>query len=171
MCITIAIAQLQYHCKITYKLVKFELITRQAVFCLANQHEQNFIHIATSKPFDKVPHKRLLAKIELYGIRGRVLKWLESFLSNYSQVVTSGSFYSACEVISGPILFLLYINDITEGNSSEMKFFADDCLIYKVIHSTVDHQTLQQDFTTLSKWADKWQMAFNIISKKFEPSY
>ena len=43
-----------------------------------------------------------------------------------------------------------------------MKLFADDCLIYKVIHSTVDHQTFQQDLTTLSKWADEWQMEFNI---------
>ena len=43
-----------------------------------------------------------------------------------------------------------------------MKLFAGDFLIYKVIHGTEDHQTLQQDLTTLSKWADKWQMAFNI---------
>ena len=44
--------------------------------------------------------------------------------------------------------------------------FADDCLIYKVIHSSTDHQTLQQDLTILSKWADKWQMAFNISKCK-----
>jgi len=47
-----------------------------------------------------------------------------------------------------------------------MKLFANDCLIYRVIHSTADHQALQQDLTTLSKWADKWQMAFNISKCK-----
>ena len=47
-----------------------------------------------------------------------------------------------------------------------MKLFADDCLIYKVIRNPVDHQTLQQDLATLSKWAEKWQMAFNISKCK-----
>ena len=47
-----------------------------------------------------------------------------------------------------------------------MKLFADDCLIYRVIHSTADHQALQQDLITLSKWAHKWQMAFNISKCK-----
>ena len=81
---------------------------------------------------------------------------------------------SPCDVISGvpqgsvlrPTLFLLYINDITEGINSQMKLFADDCLIYRVIHNTEDHQALQRDLTTLSKWADKWQMAFNISKCK-----
>ena len=110
-----------------------------------------------SKAFDKVPHKRLLSKIEFYGIRGKILQWLESFLSNrYQQVVVDGSFSNYCKVTSGvpqgsvlgPTLFLLYINDITEGISSQMKLFADDCLIY---NSSTDHQTLQQDLTILSK--------------------
>ena len=69
-----------------------------------------------SKAFDKVPHGRLLSKIESYGITGKVFKWLESFLSNRSQqVIANGSFYSPSEVISGvlqgsvlgPTLFLL----------------------------------------------------------------
>ena len=100
---------------------------------------------------------------------------MESFLSNRSQqVIVNGSFSSPCDAISGvpqgsvlgPTLFLLYINDITEGINSQMKLFADDCLIYRVIHNTEDHQALQRDLTTLSKWADKWQMAFNISKCK-----
>ena len=94
--------------------------------------------------------------------------------NRYQQVVVDGSFSNYCKVTSGvpqgsvlgPTLFLLYINDITEGISSQMKLFVDDCLIYKVIHSSTDHQTLQQDLTILSKWADKWQMAFNISKCK-----
>ena len=48
-----------------------------------------------------------------------------------------------------------HMNDITEGINSQMKLFADDCLIFRAIHSTADHQVLEQDLTTLSKWVDK----------------
>ena len=96
--------------------------------------------------------------------QGKVLKWLESFLSNHSQqVIVNDLFYSPCEVIFGvlqgsvlgPTLFLLYINDITKGISSQMKLIADDCLMYRVIHYTADHHSLQQGLTKLSKWTDK----------------
>ena len=73
-------------------------------------------------------------------------------------------FSSPCEVIFGLpqgsvlglTLFLLHINDITEGINSQIKLITDDCLMYRVIHYTADHQALQQDQTTLSEWADKW---------------
>ena len=84
-------------------------------------------------------------------------------LSNHSQqVIINDLFYSPCEVIFGVLqglvlgstLFLLYINDITtKGISSQMKLIT--YIIARVIHSTADHQSLQQDLTTLSKWADK----------------
>ena len=62
----------------------------------------NKLQVNVSILFDKVPHKRLLAKIEFYGIRGKVLKWLEFFVNNHSQqVVVNGSFSSPCQVVSG----------------------------------------------------------------------
>ena len=85
-------------------------------------------------------------------------------------MVVDGCFSSPCKVSSGvpqgsvlgPTLFLLYINDISEGIHSQIKLFADDCLVYRNVQTSTDQQILQQDLNTLMKWADKWQMKFNI---------
>ena len=124
-----------------------------------------------AKAFDKVPHLRLLHKLEFYGIRGCLLNWIKSFLTNRTQqVVVEGSVSSSCEVTSGvpqgsvlgPALFLIYINDITENINSQIRLFADDCLIYRPINSIEDHLILQNDLHTLVDWSNKWQMEFNI---------
>ena len=62
----------------------------------------------------------------------------------------------------GPVLFLIFINDITEHIDSQIRLFADDCLVYRIIHSPEDHITLQKGLTMLTNWAEKWQMEFNI---------
>ena len=76
-----------------------------------------------------------------------------------------------------PILFLLYINDINANIQSSIRLFADDSIIYRKINSNIDHQILQTDLIQLEKWADKWQMQFNIsqcvhlpITNKTKPS-
>ena len=124
-----------------------------------------------SKAFDKVPHQRLLHKLEFYGITGDTLSWLAAFLSDRSQQVTiNGALSSPCKVNSGvpqgsvlgPTLFLVYINDIANGIQSQLRLFADDYIIYRTINTSEDHTTLQQDLNQLSKWATTWQMEFNI---------
>ena len=79
--------------------------------------------------------------------------------------------------VLGPILFLLYINDINENVQSSIRLFADDSIIYRKINSNIDHQILQTDLTELEKWSDKWQMQFNLskcvhlpITNKTKPS-
>ena len=62
----------------------------------------------------------------------------------------------------GPVVFLIFINDITEHIDSRIHLFVDDCLIYRIIHSPEDHTILQKDLTILANWAGKWQMEFNI---------
>ena len=62
----------------------------------------------------------------------------------------------------GPILFLMYINDINENVQSSIRLFADDSIIYRKINSNIDHQILQTYLTELEKWSDKWQMLFNL---------
>lgn len=126
-----------------------------------------------SKAFDSVPHRRLHAKLQSYGINGRVLAWITAFLSNRCQRVTlKGSQSSWKSVTSGvpqgtvlgPLLFLIYINDIVENLSSEIRLFADDCILYREIRLPADNLAMQKDIDTLHNWSLLWQMSFN--SKK-----
>ena len=84
-----------------------------------------------SKAFDVVPHKRLLNKLDFYGIRGNALMWIEAFLAGRTQVVVDGEMSDIAPVTSGvpqssvlgPILFLTYINDMPESVSSRLSPF------------------------------------------------
>jgi len=116
-----------------------------------------------SKAFDSVPHKRLITKLHAYGIRNNILKWISTFLTSRRQrVVVNGCQSSWLPVASGvpqgtvlgPLLFLLYINDITCSINSEVRLFADDCIVYRTITNTLDSTILQQDIDTFQTWAD-----------------
>ena len=63
--------------------------------------------------------------------------------------------------VLGPLLFLLFVTDITDGISSSVRLFADDCLIYREINSQEDSAKLQEDLDKLVKWSHTWQMSFN----------
>ena len=139
--------------------------------------------------FDKFPHKRLLSKLASYryGITGNTHNWITYFLSNCKRRVSvNGALSDITDVTSGvlqgsvlgPILFLLYINDINENVQLSVRLFADDSIIYRNINSKSDHQILQTDLIQLEKWSDKWQMQFNIskcvhlpITNKTKPRY
>ena len=96
-----------------------------------------------SKALDKVPHKHLNNKLNWYDIRGDTLQWITDFLSSRSQrVVLDGATSDSASVLSmvpqgtvlGPILFLIYINDLPdEIVNSTVCLFADDCIIYRPI--------------------------------------
>ena len=64
--------------------------------------------------------------------------------------------------VLGPLLFLLYINDIDNGISSQLRLFADDCLIYRPIQTDQHQSDLQKDLDKLSAWSDTWQLRFNV---------
>ena len=64
--------------------------------------------------------------------------------------------------VLGPVLFLLYINDITENVSSEMRLFADDSVIYRQIRNQQDQEALHLDLQRVFKWAETWDMKFNV---------
>ena len=123
------------------------------------------------KAFDTVPHAKLLQKLEYYGIDNQIIQWIRSFLTGRSQrVVLDGVFSDEVEVTSGvpqgsvigPILFLVYINDITDNVKSNVRLFADDTLIYRKIQSAGDSLILQSDLDIVSQWCRDWQLSLNI---------
>ena len=129
------------------------------------------IFLDLAKAFDSVPHERLLLKLYKNGIDGCLLDWIRHYLTGRKQrVLIRGTCSEWSPVTSGtpqgtvlgPILFLLYINDITDCITSKVKIYADDTKIYRVITDpTADIPALQSDLNNLTHWANTWQLRFN----------
>ena len=124
------------------------------------------------KAFDTPPHELLKNKLFSYGIGGKTLKWIDSFLCFRQQrVVVNGVKSDWAPVLSsvpqdtvlGPWLFSLYINDISSAIESEIRSFADDCVCYREIKDEVDTMKLQRDIYRLGSWARKWGMRFQTV--------
>ena len=139
-------------------------------------YEIDAIFLDLSKAFDTVPHARLCQKLWHYGVRGNTLLWIKDFLSERTQrVILRGHASSICKVTSGvpqgsvlgPLLFLCYINDLPQRILSTIKLYADDSLLYRIIHSDADVTILQKDIETLYHWASLWQMSFNPSKCEF----
>ena len=127
------------------------------------------------KAFDSVPHKRLLLKLERLGVSGNVLKWISSFLSNRQQrVVINGQSSEWTDVSSGvpqgsvlgPLLFIMFVNDLPDEVKSYCKLFADDAKLYKDLQNLEDFETIQNDLNKLCQWTIKWLMLFNVAKCK-----
>ena len=123
-----------------------------------------------SKAFDSVPHKRLLFKLKRYGIDDSLLLRFRNFLTNRRRVAIRGTYSSWASVksgvpqgtILGPILFLIYVSDISTKITSQIKLYADDTKLYREISDkTLDIQTLQSDLAHLHEWSKTWQLPFN----------
>ncbi|MCG8116962.1 MAG: reverse transcriptase domain-containing protein, partial [Candidatus Thiodiazotropha endolucinida] len=135
-------------------------------------HKQtDLIIMDFAKAFDKVPHRRLLYKLDYYGIRGSTHKWISSWLSGRSQqVVLDSQASDPVPVLSGvpqgsvlgPVLFLVFINDLPDNIRSSVRLFADDCVLYRDIYSPSDCRILQDDLDRLAQWEADWQMKFNV---------
>ena len=101
------------------------------------------IFLDISKAFDKVWHKGIIFKLQQNGISGKLLRVLSDFLKDRKQrVILNGQFSSWTSVnagvpqgsILGPLLFLIYINDLADGLSSNAKLFADDTSLFSIVH-------------------------------------
>ena len=123
-----------------------------------------------AKAFDKVSHARLLHKLEWYGVRGKANRWVQNFLTDRKQqVVIDGQCSKESWVTSGvpqgsvlgPILFLIYINDLPSCVHSQVRLFADDTILYRNIRNSQDECTLQRDLKSLEDWEQKWLMEFH----------
>ena len=130
----------------------------------------DIIYLDFKKAFDKVPHQRLLLKLKAHGIGNVMINWIEKWLIDRRQrVVVDGEVSNWKSVLSGvpqgsvlgPILFLIYINDLDDDITSKVLKFADDTKVFRKIKSDTDRQQLQDDLNKLTEWSEKWQMLFN----------
>ena len=124
-----------------------------------------------SKAFDRVWHRGLLLKLEVYGISGNLLSWFSSYISNRSQKVcyknsTSSAKFTHAGVpqgsVLGPLLFLLYINDIADDIQGLARLFADDTSVGNISRDlpTVIRNT-NSDLSKINTWAKIWLVKFN----------
>ena len=153
---------------VTNLLDFFETITS----CIDEGNNMDVIYLDFSKAFDKVPHARLLEKLRAHGINGKVWDWISNWLSNRKQrTVINGKTSEWSKVSSGvaqgsvlgPLLFLIYINDIDLAATliDRIIKFADDTKIGNKANNDDDFNNMQETINKLATWADTWGMAFN----------
>ena len=137
---------------------------------LQNCRQTDLVLLDFSKAFDKVNHEKLLLKLHQYGIRGNILRWVRGFLCYRSQTVAvDGEESDEVPVTSGvpqgsvlgPILFLIYINDLPDHVRSKVRLFADDTALYLTLDTPDSYNTLQKDLDNLQIWESLWDMEFN----------
>ena len=131
----------------------------------------NVIYLDFQIAFDKVPHQRLIRMLKSHGMGNSIINWVEQWLTDMRQrAVVDGEVSSWKPVLSGvpqgsvlgPILFLVYINDLEEGVTGKLLKFADDTKLFRKVKEIGDKQILQEDIDTLSKWSEKMAMLFNF---------
>ena len=127
----------------------------------------DLIYLDLLKAFDRVPHFRLLSKLENLGIKGKLLNVVDDFLTNRKlRVSVEGKFSTLKDILSGipqgsvlgPLLFLIYINDLPCYVKSFIKLFADDV---KIIANVKDRSVIDEDFKGLELWGSTWLLDFN----------
>jgi ribonuclease P/MRP protein subunit RPP40 len=147
------------------------------IICLLeNGVNVDTVYLDFAKAFDKVDHSIVIKKLSLIGIRGKVLSWIESFLTNRTQKVMVNGFLSEpAPVISGvpqgsvlgPLLFLILIGDIDRDIAeSFISSFADDTRLTRAVSGVRDASSLQTDLEKIYEWSVENNMMFN--AKKFE---
>lgn len=142
--------------------------------------EQNIpidcVYFDFKKAFDSVPHKRLLAKLKAHNVEGNVFRWIENYLSDRTQrVVVNGAASAEAKVTSGvpqgsvlgPTLFVLFINDLPQEATSNLRLFADDTKLFGPAKTVSECEILQTDINRLQDWADDWQMTFHPNKCKY----
>ena len=145
------------------------------------------IFLDYSKAFDRVPHDKLIQKLYIIGLPDYLISWVSAYLNNRTQYVeidgkASGTLPVSSGVpqgsVLGPLLFLIYINDLVSVINEPIKIglFADDCVLYNDIHSSDDQHALNVAFSNILTWCDKWGMELNsektvllCVTKRLRP--
>ena len=147
-------------------LVALEAITK----AIDEGNVVDMIYFDYQKAFDTVPHHRLKVRLKALGFKGNMLKWIESFLHQRRQRVTINGVKSDWGSVTsgvpqgsvlGPILFILFVNSISEEVEGDILLFADDTKLYKIIDTDEDQLAMQEDINKLHRWSQAWLMTFN----------
>jgi hypothetical protein len=138
---------------------------------LDKKHDMILVFLDISKAFDRVWHDGLILKLKQNGIDGNLLNWLTSYLTNRKQRVVVGGQSSNLQnlhagvpqgSILGPLLFLVYINDLECNLESDLSLYADDItLIEEVINPTNSIDKINRDLHKISQWAKLWRVSLN----------
>jgi len=137
---------------------------------IENCNFSDCVYLDYQKAFDTVPHKRLIKKLAAYNIHEKIINWITYYLSERKQYVEISGMKSEWESVSsgipqgsvlGPLLFLIYINDLPDGIESTIYMYADDTKLYREINSPDDHIILQKDLEKLCIWSEKWLLKFH----------
>ena len=128
----------------------------------------DILYFDFKKAFDRVPHNRLLLKLKCLGIEGKLLNTIKHFLTNRTfRACVKGQFSSIKEVLSGirqgsvlgPLLFVLYINDLPDYVENKAKLLADDL---KLIANAAKRKIIDDDLRKLEQWERTWLLEFNL---------
>jgi len=141
------------------------------------------IYTDFEKAFDKVPHLGLISKLKAYDIGSKLIVWIQDFLCNRKQRIGINWCFSQWFTVSsgipqgsilGPILFLIFINDLSEICATEqdtvMYLYADDAKVYGTITCNSDHLHLQKVIDHIKEWCDQWLLPLNV-HKRSQVSY
>jgi len=124
-----------------------------------------------AKAFDKVPHKKLIAKLRSYGINEETVNWIQSFLTNREQRVVLGKESSNWTRVTsgvpqgsvlGPLLFIIYINDLAKEIENKVELYADDSKLIRTVVNEEDKESLQKDIDEIAKWSYENGLPLNL---------
>lgn len=157
----------------TGRSVQTNLVDHITFLCanVMNGGQVDTIYTDFSKAFDMVDHKILLKKVHGFGINGVLLRWFHSYVSNRTQHVVIGNFKSFAMQptsgvpqgsILGPLLFLMFANDLVVQMNSKCSQLADDLKFSVKVESVADCALLQDDICTLERWCSLNKLKLNI---------
>ena len=154
--------------------------------------EVRAVFLDISKAFDKVWHDGLIFKLQQSGVSGSLLMFLQNDLNNRKQRVVLNGSHSSYSIIKsgvpqssvlGPLSFLVYINDLERNIKSNIKFFADDTMLFSIVKDpALSANNMNHDLDIIQQWAHQWKMEFNpdptkqatevlFYCKKFSPNH
>ena len=126
------------------------------------------VFLDISKAFDKVWHDGLIFKLKQNGASGNLIKFFQKILDNRNQRVVLNGCYSRYSLVEsgvpqvsvlGPLLFLIYINDLERNTKSNIKSFADDPMLFSLVKDpAISADDLNHDLDIIRQWAHQWKM-------------